>query len=115
MIRIPTSALIAGILAGAGFCYASETNANDVPDRKEVEKSPDPYPWVEDAEPGDLEIIIVGDINIQHRDHPAEAFSNVQGTLSQADLRYANMEGLYGQTEEIAIPAKSNGGTPIRP
>ena len=61
----------------------------------------------------DLEIILVGDVNLQtglgaHRDRadPASAFINVIDTLHGADLRYCNMEGLYGQTETEAFPEK---------
>lgn len=71
------------------------------------QQSPDPYPWAHPAKPADLEIIIVGDINIQNRDNPAGALANVRATLSNADLRYANLEGLYGQTEKTPIARKA--------
>ena len=66
----------------------------------------EPHPWVEAARPGDLKILIVGDINIQNRKDPASAFKNVRATLAAADLRYANLEGLYGQTQKGPIAGK---------
>jgi poly-gamma-glutamate synthesis protein (capsule biosynthesis protein) len=49
----------------------------------------------------------VGDVNIQRRENPAAAFTNVRATLSSADLRYANLEGLYGQTAHAPIRRKA--------
>jgi len=61
----------------------------------------------------DIEIILLGDVNLQtgagaHMDRPdpASAFTNVIDTLNGADLRYCNMEGLYGQTATEAFPEK---------
>ena len=59
------------------------------------------------TEEGDLKVIIVGDVNVQNREDPAEAFRNVLATLAAADLRYANLEGLYGQTEKAPIERKA--------
>ncbi len=75
-------------------------------DKIRAQQVQDPYPWVEATQEGDMEIIIVGDINIQKRENPAGAFAKVRATLSGADLRYANLEGLYGQTEKAPIAGK---------
>ena len=56
-----------------------------------------------------VEILLVGDINIQHRADPAEAFVNVRSTLQHADLVYGNLEGLLVKSQGPAkdIPDKS--------
>lgn len=102
MIRILTTCLLVGIIIGAGRTSTPKT----LPDKIRAQRSQDPYPWVEATQQGDLKIIIVGDINIQKRENPAGAFTNVRATLSSADLRYANLEGLYGQTEKAPIKGK---------
>ena len=71
------------------------------------QKQQPPYPWVEATEKGDLKVIIVGDVNVQDRKDPAQAFGNVRATLAAADLRYANLEGLYGQTQKAPIKRKA--------
>lgn len=42
-------------------------------DKIRAQQLQDPYPWVAAAQEGDMEIIIVGDINIQKRADPAGA------------------------------------------
>ncbi len=95
-----------GIVIGAGCRPTRQIDMATLPDKIGVQQFQDPYPWVEATQRDDLKIIIVGDINIQKREYPAGAFTNVRATLSSADLRYANLEGLYGQTEKIAIEGK---------
>ena len=106
MIRILTTCLIVGIIISADNAFTLATNMSKPPDKIKAQHSQDPYPWVEATEQGDLKIIIVGDINIQERENPAIAFMNVRATLANADLRYANLEGLYGQTKKVAIKGK---------
>jgi len=107
MMRILATCLVVGIAMGAGCASPAESNKAKPSDRARAQPSQDPYPWVEAAQPGDLKIIIVGDINIQNRENPAGAFTNVRATLSGADLRYANLEGLYGQTKVAPIKGKA--------
>lgn len=40
-----------------------------------------------------VELLIIGDIQVQQRANPASAFVNVRETLHRADLVYANLEG----------------------
>lgn len=46
------------------------------------------------AAPGDVEMLIIGDIQVQRRADPATAFAHVTDTLQRADLVYANLEGM---------------------
>ena len=66
----------------------------------------EPYPWQDKAHLTDVELLIVGDVNIQHREDPPSAFRNVRSMLLDADLRYANLEGLYGDHTQCAIEQK---------
>ena len=91
---------------GATWAATPENNETNLTENATAQLSPDPFPWVDVTQQGDLEIILVGDINIQHREDPASAMTNVRATLSDADIRYANLEGLYGQTETAPIKRK---------
>ncbi len=52
-------------------------------------------PWQWSAPKGAaVELLIIGDIQVQRRADPATAFANVRETLAQADLVYANLEGM---------------------
>ena len=49
----------------------------------------------------------VGDVNLQHRADPAEAFSRVAAELADADILYGNLEGpLAGADDPRPIPHK---------
>ena len=49
----------------------------------------------------------VGDVNLQNRAHPAEAFSRVAAELAGADVLYGNLEGpLAGADDPCPIPHK---------
>ena len=49
----------------------------------------------------------VGDVNLQHRADPAEAFSRVAAELADADILYGNLEGpLAGTDDPRPIPHK---------
>lgn len=58
------------------------------------------------GEKGATSLIIVGDVNLQHRDHPTEAMSAVLPALEGADLRFGNLEGCLFEPGEHDIPGK---------
>jgi poly-gamma-glutamate synthesis protein (capsule biosynthesis protein) len=53
-------------------------------------------------------MLIIGDVDIQRRADPTTAFAHIGATLKQADLVYANLEGMLvkPQGPEIDIPDK---------
>lgn len=53
----------------------------------------DVWPW-RAAAAGDVELLIIGDIQVQRRADPTSAFAHVRDTLKKADLVYANLEGM---------------------
>jgi poly-gamma-glutamate capsule biosynthesis protein CapA/YwtB (metallophosphatase superfamily) len=58
------------------------------------------WPWVSASPDGkQVTILLLGDINIQQRADPADAFRNVRATLNGADLVYGNLEGLLLKSE----------------
>ena len=52
------------------------------------------WPWRTDTEGDAVTLLLVGDTNLQNRDHPAEAFSRVLPTLRAADVLFGHLEGL---------------------
>ena len=46
-----------------------------------------------------VEMLILGDIQVQRRADPASAFVNVRETLNRADLVYANLEGVLVKSQ----------------
>lgn len=79
------------------ICYGSAASAED--------------PWAWSGEVGDdaVTLLLLGDFNVQKREHPAEALEHVRQTLNQADLVYANLEGLLVESKGPArdLPNKS--------
>ena len=59
----------------------------------------EPWPWVKVQSGKAATILLLGDINIEHRANPADAFRNVLATLNGADLVYGNLEGLLVKSE----------------
>ncbi len=55
--------------------------------------SADVWPW-RPAAATDVELLVIGDIQVQRRADPATAFAHVADTLRSADLVYANLEGM---------------------
>jgi poly-gamma-glutamate capsule biosynthesis protein CapA/YwtB (metallophosphatase superfamily) len=53
----------------------------------------DVWPW-RAAAASDVELLIIGDIQVQRRADPTTAFAHVRDTLKKADLVYANLEGM---------------------
>src|SRR6185295_6411776 len=55
-----------------------------------------------------MTMLVIGDIDIQRRADPTTAFSHIGATLKNADLVYANLEGMLvkPQGPEIDIPDK---------
>ena len=50
--------------------------------------------WAGRTSKSAVTILLLGDINIQNRADPADAFHNVRATLNSTDLVYGNLEGL---------------------
>ncbi len=59
----------------------------------------EPWPWVKVQSGNTATILLLGDINIEQRTNPADAFRNVRATLNGADLVYGNLEGLLVKSE----------------
>jgi poly-gamma-glutamate capsule biosynthesis protein CapA/YwtB (metallophosphatase superfamily) len=55
-------------------------------------------------------ILLLGDINIQYRTDPADAFRYVRKTLNSADLVYGNLEGLLVKSEGPDRDLPNKGG-----
>ena len=54
----------------------------------------EPWPWSDSVEANDVTLLLLGDFNVQKREHPEDALVHVRETLNHADLVYANLEGL---------------------
>lgn len=54
----------------------------------------DPWPWAGGADSQSVTLLLVGDFNVQKRDNPVDALVHVRKTLNQAEVVYANLEGL---------------------
>jgi poly-gamma-glutamate capsule biosynthesis protein CapA/YwtB (metallophosphatase superfamily) len=68
-----------------------------------------PWPWSGSFPSDAVQVLLVGDINVQKRADPAEVFMYVRETLNRADLVYGNLEGLLVKSEgpDKDIPDKS--------
>ncbi len=77
---------IAMLCLGAGLAGASEV-------------------WKWSGSYGDdaVELLIIGDIQVQHRSDPTSAFVHVTETLNHADLVYANLEGMLVESKGYGI------------
>jgi len=66
------------------------------------------WKWVKTAGESAVSMLIIGDVDIQRRADPTTAFVQIGETLRQADLVYANLEGMLvaPQGPEIDIPDK---------
>ena len=64
--------------------------------------------WSGSFGPRAMTMLIIGDIDIQRRADPTTAFAHIGDTLKNADLVYANLEGMLvkPQGPEIDIPDK---------
>ncbi len=63
-----------------------------------------PWPWVNSASQSDeVSILLMGDMNLQHRDDPADAFEHFMPTLKAADLRFCNLEGPFAGPSDPLI------------
>jgi poly-gamma-glutamate capsule biosynthesis protein CapA/YwtB (metallophosphatase superfamily) len=67
------------------------------------------WPWIGSHGSDSVNLLLVGDINVQKRADPAGVFVHVRDTLNQADLVYGNLEGLLVKSEgpDKDIPDKS--------
>jgi hypothetical protein len=62
------------------------------------------WPWVDD-DPQTTSILLMGDVNIQLREKPEEAFQQVMPTMEAADFRFLNLEGAFaGASKDTAQP-----------
>lgn len=77
-VRSAFAVLLSGAVVAAGVRIAA---AGDV------------WPWTMPAGEA-VEMLIIGDIQVQRRADPAAAFAHVRDTLLKADLVYANLEGM---------------------
>lgn len=79
-------------------------------------RADDPWPWQGDAAEDAVTLLLLGDFNVQKRDEPADALEHVRRTLNQADLVYANLEGLLVESQgpDKDLPNK-NGWTHLGP
>lgn len=68
-----------------------------------------PWPWSGSYGANAVNLLLVGDINVQKRADPATVFVHVRDTLHAADLVYGNLEGLLVKSEgpDKDIPDKS--------
>jgi poly-gamma-glutamate capsule biosynthesis protein CapA/YwtB (metallophosphatase superfamily) len=69
----------------------------------------DPWKWSGSYGDDAVELLIIGDIQVQKREDPKSAFVNIRETLQQADLVYANLEGTLVKSKgrRIDIPDKN--------
>lgn len=76
----------------------------------------DPWTWSSAQNDGAVSLLLLGDFNVQKRANPADALQHVRQTLNQADLVYANLEGLLVESKGPAfdLPNK-NGWTHLGP
>lgn len=72
-------------------------------------ESDEPWPWSGDYNNASVTLLLLGDFNVQKRDDPTTALVHVRETLNEADLVYANLEGLLVKSEgpDKDIPGKS--------
>jgi poly-gamma-glutamate synthesis protein (capsule biosynthesis protein) len=68
----------------------------------------DPWPWSPVAD-GSVTLLLLGDFNVQKRADPADALVHVRETLQEADVVYANLEGLLvpSQGADRDLPNKT--------
>ena len=53
-----------------------------------------------------MNVLLIGDTNIQNREDPASAFSKVRDLLDAADIRFCHAEGMFTETaRETGIPS----------
>jgi len=79
-------------------------------------RAEDPWPWSGDLEEGDVTLLLLGDFNVQQRTDPVDALEHVIATMNEADVVYANLEGLLVESSGPAydLPLK-NGWTHLGP
>ena len=84
-------------IALAALCLAVALSASDAR-----------WKWTGSYSDKAVSMLIIGDIDIQLRPDPTTAFSHIGATLKNADLVYANLEGMLvkPQGPEIDIPDK---------
>lgn len=69
------------------------------------------WPWSGSVGAADVSLLIIGDIQVHtRRADPTTAFTNVQDTLTAADLVYANLEGVLVKSTgpDVDIPDKKS-------
>ena len=52
------------------------------------------WPWM-DGDSQTTSILLMGDVNIQLRENPEDAFREVMATMQSADFRFLNLEGAF--------------------
>ena len=68
-----------------------------------------PWPWNTAIDESSVTLLLLGDFNVQKRAAPADALILVRETLNQADVVYANLEGLLVESKgpDQDLPNKS--------
>jgi len=68
-----------------------------------------PWPWNTAIDGSSVTLLLLGDFNVQKRETPADALILVRETLNQADVVYANLEGLLVESKgpDQDLPNKS--------
>jgi len=74
--------------------------------RSETDQS---WLWTGQPDKESVELLLLGDFNVQNREDPTKALVHVHETLNEADVVYANLEGLLGPSEGVDkdIPGKN--------
>lgn len=63
-------------------------------------QQPTAWNWQHQANANnEASLILMGDMNIQNRENPADAFQHILPTLQAADLRFTNLEGAFAGTD----------------
>jgi poly-gamma-glutamate synthesis protein (capsule biosynthesis protein) len=70
----------------------------------------DPWPWRGEAADASVTLLLLGDFNVQKREDPTDALQHVRGTLNEADLVYANLEGLLVDSKGPALDLPNKSG-----
>lgn len=77
--------------------------------QSDASRAEDPWPWSGRTGEDAVTLLLLGDFNVQQREDPADALANVHRTLNDAELVYANLEGLLVESKGAArdLPNKS--------
>lgn len=66
----------------------------------------DPYVWSRRSSARGVSCLLAGDMNIQGREDPPSVFRHLNGTLTDADVLFGNLEGCLYRPGERDLPGK---------